>query len=212
MCESWLWVLICNKYYTLYLPQIPAYVGQLRHMPQGAESSRGTLQQELCCQGSNSEGGAQPRKPGKEPGGKKPIVTPSGRTGQFWALNSTPQHSGATHTPSGYPGHSRCPWSHSLVPGNWMSQGPDSPEYGLASFIYFSFKFFQWGGGTTSHLFTYTVKRMYWITKAFFACVNHRVSCSCHLLFSISSQDPGSFLKPLTQVTPSAHTALLFPR
>lgn len=156
MCESWLWVLICNKYYTLYLPQIPAYVGQLRHMPQGAESSRGTLQQELCCQGSNSEGGAQPRKPGKEPGGKKPIVTPSGRTGQFWALNSTPQHSGATHTPSGYPGHSRCPWSHSLVPGNWMSQGPDSPEYGLASFIYFSFKFFQWGGDNISLIYIYS--------------------------------------------------------
>lgn len=175
-------------------PQIPAYVGQLCHMPQGAESSRGLVQQELCCQGSNSEGGSQPRKPGTEPGGKQPIVTPSGRIGQFWVLNSTPQHSGATHTSSGYPGHSRCPWSHSLVPGNWMSQGPDSPEYGLASFIYFFFKFFQWGEGTTSHLFTYTAKRMYWITKAFFACV--RVSCSCHPLFSISSQDPGSFLKP----------------
>lgn len=164
-------------------------------MPQGAESSRGIMQQELCCQGSNSEGGSQPRKPGKEPGGKKPIVTPSGRIGQFWALNSAPQHSGATHTSSGYPEHSRCPWSHSLVPGDWeeMSQGPDSPEYGLVSFFCFS-KFFQWGG-KTSHLFTYTAKRMYWIAKAF-AFVNQGVSCSYHQLFSITSQDSRSFLKP----------------
>lgn len=115
-------------------------------MRQGAESRLGIVQQELCCQGSSSEGGSQPRKSEKEPDGKKPIVTPSGLIGQLLVLNSTSQHSGATCTPSRYPEHSRCPWPHHLVPGEGeeMLQGTDNPEYGMISVLFFL------------HLLTYT--------------------------------------------------------
>lgn len=139
---------------------------------------------------------------GKEPGGKKPIVTPSGRIGQFWATNSAPQHSGTMHTSSGYPEHWRCPWSHSLVPGDQekMTQGPDSPEYGLVSLFFKQF-FFQWGE---------KISLIYIYSK------ENALDCKGfpenELLFpsAVQHHQPGFriFSEALTQVTPSAQLSL----